>query len=210
MAPTYKLLYFPLTANGELPRLTLALAGAEWENKFPDWKAEKDTTPFGKLPVLVINDNGKETHLAQSQAITRYLAAKYQLGPQDDLHRELASAVADTFVDFKQKLDPIIWHLKGEALDNAKKELQDTTAPTLIKYLTRILQQNGSKGIYYGDKIGIPELATYFYLRYTAKHVPEAFTRENAPELFKVHDLVQNNERIKAYSASEKNLENKQ
>ncbi|KAL7750368.1 hypothetical protein RI367_004141 [Sorochytrium milnesiophthora] len=210
MEPTYQFWYFPLLSNGELARLTLALAGAEWENKFPDWKAEMDSTPFGQLPVLVINENGKvlyrkldptahtwcfpdvcmqETHLAQPQVIVRYLAARYNLVLQATCTARLVEAVNDTMFDYKQKLSPITWTLKGEELDNAKKELQDTTAPALTKYL---LQHIGSYDTFVGDKIDVFELSLYYLMSLTPEGVPGSFTHENASELFKHNGSDQN------------------
>jgi hypothetical protein len=51
--PTYTLYYFPVTGNGEVPRLIFEVASVPYKNRFPqNWPTEKDSTPFGKLPVL--------------------------------------------------------------------------------------------------------------------------------------------------------------
>ncbi|KAL7754237.1 hypothetical protein RI367_000218 [Sorochytrium milnesiophthora] len=209
MAPTYKLYYFNFTGMAEVARLTLVLAGADWDNALPtvrNWKEEKDKTPFGQVPVLIIREGGEETHLAQSQAITRYIAARHDIAPRDELQRALADSVTETITDFRAKLLPVALWLEGDELEQAKKEMRETVAPAFIKYMTRILQQNGSRGIFVGDKIGVPELSLYYLMSVTPEGVPGSFTHENAPEVVKVYEAVHNNERIKAYLNSSKRL----
>lgn len=49
----YTLFYFPTTGNGEVPRLVFEVTGVPYKNRFPqNWLTEKDSTPFGKVPVL--------------------------------------------------------------------------------------------------------------------------------------------------------------
>ncbi|KAL7754236.1 hypothetical protein RI367_000217 [Sorochytrium milnesiophthora] len=208
MAPTYKLQYFNITGLGETPRMMLALTGAEWENAVPDWKAEKDNAPFGKMPVLIIQENGKEVKLAQSPAICRYLAAKHELVPKDPLQCAIADSVVETVADFRTKLIHVIFHVKGEEQEKAKKELQETSGPAFIKYLSRMLQQNGNKGIFVGDKIGLPEVALHFVVRGTQKNFPGVFTEDNAADLLKVCKAVEQDSRIQAYLASDKHFRN--
>ena len=53
----YELLYFKVRARAEAIRILLALAGAEWENTFPeDWPTLKPTTTYGQLPILTERD----------------------------------------------------------------------------------------------------------------------------------------------------------
>lgn len=57
---TYELYYFPIAGRAELSRRLLEAAGLKYTNRtIKDWKAEKDTTPFGQVPVLIIRDGGK-------------------------------------------------------------------------------------------------------------------------------------------------------
>merc|ERR1712212_1297066 len=78
-----KLTYFNLRARAEPARLVLAYAGAKyddvrlpapWDNPKP-WAALKPTTPYGQCPLL--EWDGEE--IAQSMAITRFLAAQFGL-----------------------------------------------------------------------------------------------------------------------------------
>ncbi|KAL7747011.1 hypothetical protein RI367_007624 [Sorochytrium milnesiophthora] len=204
--PDYSSSFTPTASHSaaELEDLDLAIALSLQESLNGD--DEKDTTPFGKLPVLIFEENGKEVQMAQSMAISRYIAAKHGIAPTDPLQRALSESVAETVDDLKRKvLD--VFMAKGDAKEKAQKELYETVAPAVTKYLTRMLQQNGSTGIFVGDKIGVPELALYYWLKLCAANYPEAFTRASAPELYKVYDTVEQNERIKAYLASTKHIE---
>ncbi|KAL7752810.1 hypothetical protein RI367_001812 [Sorochytrium milnesiophthora] len=204
MSPTYKLQYFNFTGLAEVPRMMLALTGAEWENVAPDWEAEKDSTPFGKLPVLIFDENGKEVKLAQSQAICRYLASKHDLAPTDPLQRAIADSVAETIADMRIKLTAINFDMTGAEQENAKKELRETSGPAFIKYLTRILQQNGNRGILVGDKVGFPEVSLHFVIWILQRNFAGVVTSDNAADLIKVYEVVEQDERIQAYLASDK------
>lgn len=56
---TYEIHYFNATARADLSRLLLDFAGASYKNVFVkgvEWGTKQDTTPFGKIPMLVIKD----------------------------------------------------------------------------------------------------------------------------------------------------------
>lgn len=56
---TYELHYFNAAGRGDMSRLLLDFAGASYKNMLvqnADWGTKKDTTPFGKVPVLVIKE----------------------------------------------------------------------------------------------------------------------------------------------------------
>ena len=82
MAPTYKLIYYNLRGRAELHRYMFAVGGQEYEDfRFDraDWPELKLKMPFGQCPVLEITEDGKTIQLAQSLAIARYLARKFNL-----------------------------------------------------------------------------------------------------------------------------------
>ena len=58
MAPSIKLTYFDIEGIAESVRLALILSGTDFEDdriQFPEWSALKPTTPFGQLPLMVID-----------------------------------------------------------------------------------------------------------------------------------------------------------
>ena len=71
----YKLTYFDLRARGEPIRLLFAAAGQEFTDnrvQLQSWPDLKSSTPFGQLPFLEIQENGKTTTLAQSTTIREF------------------------------------------------------------------------------------------------------------------------------------------
>ncbi|CAG5122523.1 unnamed protein product [Candidula unifasciata] len=68
-----KYIYFHLRSRGELPRLVAAVGGLEYEEervKFSEWPGLKSKTPYGQLPVLIVD--GK--WYAQKLAISLFFA----------------------------------------------------------------------------------------------------------------------------------------
>merc|ERR1712008_615869 len=68
--------------GGEIIRLLLAAGNIDYEDKrvsFEEWPAMKPTTTFGQMPMLYWD--GEE--LAQSMAITRFIARKAGMAGKD-------------------------------------------------------------------------------------------------------------------------------
>ena len=86
----YKLVYFNVKARAEIIRLVFAAAGQEYEDfrfEREDWPKYKPNAPFGQSPYLEVTEGGKTIVLAQSIAITRYLAKKYGFYGSNDLEK---------------------------------------------------------------------------------------------------------------------------
>ena len=92
--PTYKLSYFDAKALAETTRFIFAYKNVAYEdNRVPrdQWPTIKASTPFRQLPTLEID--GKV--YAQSGAINRLLAKKYQLAGTTDEEQALVDAIFD-------------------------------------------------------------------------------------------------------------------
>ena len=110
---TYRLEYFPIhKGRAERVRLTLALAGVEWDDvsshDFAKYKAQGDQLPWGHFPLLRV-DGGKENgghNLSNSVALQWYICAEEapELIPKDplDQHWALSTSLTteDRFVAF--------------------------------------------------------------------------------------------------------------
>ena len=101
--PMVKLVYFDVQGRGEIHRLLLAAGNIDYEDfrfSFADWPKHKAATPMGQVPVLYWD--GEE--LAQSAAITRFLARKVGWAGKSDLEFAQADMVACHCVDVWGKI----------------------------------------------------------------------------------------------------------
>ena len=88
----YKLIYFNFRGRAEVARHLFDLAGQEFEDKrlsFDEWRSFKADFPFQQLPVLEVTEeqDGKTYRIAQSHAITRFLAQRFNLAGKNDIER---------------------------------------------------------------------------------------------------------------------------
>jgi glutathione S-transferase len=106
----YTLHYFPIRGLGELPRLIMEVGGLAYKNTYPvDWKKEKSSTIFGQVPLLIERKLhpdtkvaiGNEFVLAQSGAISRYLARKVGLAGSSETEVALVESIYETLVDIR-------------------------------------------------------------------------------------------------------------
>ena len=105
MAPSVKLTYFNGRGRSEPARLLLAYGGIEYEDcRLPlafedpsEWKVLKPQTPYGSLPLLEWDG----CQVAQSMAITRFIAKEVGLAGRDNLEAaqadEVVNAIGDLF-----------------------------------------------------------------------------------------------------------------
>ncbi|CAK8674281.1 hematopoietic prostaglandin D synthase-like [Clavelina lepadiformis] len=120
----YKLLFFNTRVRGEPARLIFAEAGVEYEDKRfeeSEWPEIQPTTPFGKVPVLYIDD---KPPLAQSGAIVAYLGREFGLDAGSPLADAYAHMLFKTFDDVGMLLpyleeDPV---KKAELTEEALEE----------------------------------------------------------------------------------------
>ncbi|KNE56533.1 hypothetical protein, variant 2 [Allomyces macrogynus ATCC 38327] len=202
---SYQVYYFPAKGRAETIRLVLEAAGVAYENKYPaDWASEKSSLPFGQLPALVITDDKTKqtTTLAQSAAIVRYLARKYNLVAADPLDAALSDSVWESVSDVTNAMINVVFRTAEADKPAAIEKFKNEILPHFIKAHTALLEKNGNKGIYFGDKITYVELAVFNAIDSLEKIVPGALTATTAPALWKVHEAVANHDKIKAYLAS--------
>ena len=73
--------------------MIFAAAGQEYEDfrfEREDWPKHKPNMPFGQVPVLEVKEGENVVQLAQSNAINRFLAQKFNLAGKNAI--ELAKA----------------------------------------------------------------------------------------------------------------------
>ncbi|XP_065161131.1 glutathione S-transferase-like [Atheta coriaria] len=142
MAPTYKIIYFNVTALGESCRMLLKYANIDFEDErieTDDWPNHKAKMPFGQMPILVIN--GKQYH--QSLAMARYCAKQAKLVGKDDLEDLEIESIVETINDLRLKI-ALYSYEKDEAIKASRKApLFEETIPYYLERIDKIAKENG-------------------------------------------------------------------
>ncbi|KAJ2158339.1 hypothetical protein GGF46_003840 [Coemansia sp. RSA 552] len=200
MSPSYVLRYFPVTGLGEGPRMILTAAKVEWVEENPEWPAEKEKQPFGRLPVLVekSNDGSPDFITSESANIERYLARTYGLLPADlkqAAHQEqLRDQMTDVFMS-------MIYYVlaKSDEDKKDKREKFDQILERFVKVQTRILKENGSTGRLFGDSLSYADIAIYASYKAIISDIPTRFpivesiaTPKLTPEVIAFFKTVEN------------------
>ncbi|EEB14149.1 glutathione S-transferase, putative [Pediculus humanus corporis] len=141
MNPEYKLIYFNARGRAEHIRFIFAYAGVDYVDERisqGDWPEYKKKMPFGTVPVLEVN--GKT--IAQSNAIARYLAKKYNLAGKNDWESLECDVLIDSLSDIKQ----VLMQYRNEC-DPLKKEekkiiLMKETIPFYMNKFEDIISKN--------------------------------------------------------------------
>ncbi|KAG6447464.1 hypothetical protein O3G_MSEX004993 [Manduca sexta] len=133
--------YFEFRGLGEGMRRLLAYGGQEFEDIriiFQNFSEFKSETPFGQLPMLVID--GKK--YAQSSAIARYLGRKYGLAGKDIEEDFEIDQVMELFTEFRLAAAAPVYE-KDESLRPKKfAELSETKYPFYVQKFVEILTKN--------------------------------------------------------------------
>jgi len=187
--PHYKLTYFNMMGRAEVLRLLFAQAGQDYEDcriTQEEWATFKPKTPFGQMPVLEVD--GKM--LAQTGAITFYLANQFGLNGKDDWEAAKIQMLHGGAEDLMTHMIP--WFREQDA--DKKKELCDKliaehVTPWLERY-EKFLTDNGT-GYFVGNDVTVADLGMFQFTRFFANFL--------CPETFKkFSELVKFQERIGA------------
>jgi len=186
--PSIKLTYFNIEAAAEPTRLALTLAGVPFEDErvsFPEWGALKPTTPYGQLPLMVVN--GEPNVRTQSGAMLRYagtLVPEKQLYPADSLY-EVEEAIA-LVEDMKTSWTPCLYLSmrpqkfgypekfgetdEGKALIKSLREkwIQEEL-PARLGFIAARLEKNGGKWLASKDKPTIADCYAVPFIRQFSK-----------------------------------------
>merc|ERR1712198_640729 len=161
-----KLTYFNLRARAEPARLVLAYAGAKYEDvRLPaPWDAPKPTTPYGQCPLLEWDGEV----IAQSMAITRFLAAQFGLKGRNNVE----SAQVDEIVDAIEDVIGVTikTHFEEDPAAKAAKvaELNKSAVLPMLQSVEKRLVSRGGQFLV-GNNISLADIHLYFFCsEYTA------------------------------------------
>nr|QUF59396.1 glutathione S-transferase GSTS1/2-2 [Brachionus angularis] len=143
----YKLNYFNLRGRAELSRLIFAAAGQKYEDvriEGAQWPQLKKNTPFGNLPYLEINDNGKVTVLSQSVTIARYLARKFNLAGKGDEEQAIVEMYGDQVTDLLNEYIKISFERDQAKKTELNKKFFEETIPNNLRLFDSRIGSTGS------------------------------------------------------------------
>jgi len=166
MAPAYKFQYFNGRARGEIPRLMFAEAGVPFEDirvEQADWPKVKPTTPFGTMPILFIDGEW----LAQSGAICRYLASKFNLLGDSDKSAAFCDMIWESVGEVYFKCTEYFFEPDEE---KKNKGIADTMENKVIPLLQKLEAKHskdperGNKDHLIGGKLTLADISVAYYL----------------------------------------------
>ncbi|KAJ8724314.1 hypothetical protein PYW08_015788 [Mythimna loreyi] len=156
MAPVYQLKFFDFMGVAEPIRYLFAYGGISYKNvvvnRNADWPEVQKSLPFGKLPVLEVD----QKVLYQSVAISRYLGKLVGLLPADDLEAAELDAIALSVFDFGSRVYEWYHEVNQERKAYLWKELEELWFPRYLRDFEEIVQKKGS--YFGGQKISWADL----------------------------------------------------
>ncbi|XP_075980038.1 glutathione S-transferase 2-like [Anticarsia gemmatalis] len=189
--------YFNVKALGESVRLLLSYGGQEFEDNrvdFEDWAALKEKTPFGQLPMLVID--GKQ--YAQSLAICRYLGKKYGVAGDNDEEAFEIDQNVDFLFDLRAKAASVHYEKDPELKAKRHEDFTKNVYPGMLEKLNQIVESNGGhmaiNKLNWGDFI----FAGFVYYLKGMMQMPDLL--EQYPAFQQVVDHVYSIPQVKAYA----------
>ncbi|XP_065178334.1 glutathione S-transferase 1-like [Sycon ciliatum] len=157
--PKYVLTYFNVRARGELSRLALVYAGADWEDKRlqlqgETWQELKPDSQLKVLPELSVEGGYR---VSESTVIPQYIAEKHDFGGSNAEERGLVCMIVKHLDDLFVNLGK--GHFEKDEAKKAEliKELGEKHLPNTLENLEQIAQANG-KGVLVGDNITTADL----------------------------------------------------
>ena len=130
---SFKLIYFPLRALAEIPIMLMNYGNLKFDYLFArdyfgkEWSEAKPELKFGKLPILIIDN---DELIWQSGAIVRFLAKLTDTYPQSPILTAKVDAIFEQTKDMSI-LNPIVNFRTGEKHLKEKEDFFNDTAPIM-------------------------------------------------------------------------------
>jgi glutathione S-transferase len=208
----YKLIYFAARGLAEPIRLMLALAGVNYDDhrfnsedkvivngtekprELIELKQEEQL-PFGQVPVLEVGNGINKIVLAQSPAITRYVAREHGYFGKNNLESALIDSAYECVRDATSKF-------RAATTDDDKTKFLSEYLPGHFDHLNRFIEQHSTsadKSTCVGSSVSLADVIVYWFCA-NFDELP-AFQKlvESAPYVFAVHKATANHPLIKAW-----------
>uniref|UniRef100_A0A1I7RIW3 glutathione transferase n=1 Tax=Bursaphelenchus xylophilus TaxID=6326 RepID=A0A1I7RIW3_BURXY len=157
----YKLHYFAARHRAEAIRLMFHYNGTKFEDIRYDlekWTSVKPTVPFGRLPMLEVDNN----KIVQSTAIMRFLARRFGLSGATVFDQARADEACDVILDFDDQIAEfieIVAKFRAGDEKTAQKEILEPAVDRFFPIFRKFLNENQGTFIA-GKRLTYPD----FYL----------------------------------------------
>jgi len=192
---SYKLNYFNVRGRAEVSRILFFLNDVEFiDNRIPfnEWPKHKDSFVFKQMPVLEVDG----IQIAQSDAIAKYLAKKFNLVGSNDIEEAQIDAVASQTTDAQNKLAILYFSQDETAKENARKEVLP-----MFSCLENFLKNNKhNSGFLVGNKMSWADIKLWDILCLLEHWVPDAL--KECPSLCALREKIGNLPKIKEWVAA--------
>jgi glutathione S-transferase len=191
--------YFPIRGRAEPIRLLLEDMGVPYRNEPVDikqWRKIKAETPFGKVPLY----HEGQLEIAESHAIMRHLARRYDLYGNDELEGTRCDVVQEVLHDAVEQFAELMWNPDfAQVRDDF---IQKRLRPMLTNLQQYLQDADGSPVHWVGRGNTFVDYIGYVWLdmvRALAKEVLQEF-----PRLWNLYQEFEKRPRIRAYLESDR------
>ncbi|CAF0827549.1 unnamed protein product [Adineta ricciae] len=199
----YKLIYFAGRGLAETSRMLFKAAGQDFEDfRYPitikdgqyirpEWDADKPKYTYEKIPVLEI-DGGKYT-IAQSKAIERFLARRFNMFGSNDIEAALIDAAGEQILDIKQAYNKA----KTTGGDAVKQFFENDLTKTFA-----IFEKQAGKdksGYWIGSRLSLFDIQLYNLIHFFDDQQSVQKALEECAALKAIHDKVEQTPEIKKW-----------
>ncbi|KAG0285875.1 hypothetical protein BGZ96_009949 [Linnemannia gamsii] len=213
---TYELHYFPIHALGATSRAILSIAGADWKDRiqsFETWKTEKQSTPFGSLPILTVHDtqgqDGTTTttkKIPEADVIERFLAKRFgYLGSTSEEELEICIVLSQTITIHNVWVFRVVpaSAMGAEVREKVLKVFLEVTLRNWILNCEKQLRINEGPHLV-GEKLSLADIKTSVLMDMflAIKGVDTHLNEQVAPGLWRLKKAIDTSPGYRAYRES--------
>lgn len=206
--PSLTLVYANMQALGEPARMLLHYAGVPFEDvsartyyNLPWRRGGKDQTPFGRVPVLVVDE---EHSFDQSGAIQRYLSRLTETCPADPVLAARADALCDHAGELFILSNPCANFFQGERFVAQVAAFQKAFRPRL-DYFSRSLAAFPDGPFFFGEAPMFCDFSLFHHFQIATYLDPHIFAEH--PEIQAFMTAMDALPTLQAYLASRPTLQ---
>ncbi|KAL0490054.1 glutathione S-transferase P [Acrasis kona] len=163
----------------QIPYVEERIERDQWSDKKPEYY-KSGICPFGQLPV--VSDGSK--HLAQSRAILRYYAKKYDGYGDTPEQQYLCDQAAEGLFDYRPKFVQLL-NEPEDKFEEKKKAYVETEIPIFVDAFEGLLRNNPEAGPYFArpNKITFADICVFDFLICLIRLDGNCLDKHNTPLL---------------------------